>query len=140
MTKYLVELKHSTSGDMKLVQLEQDTLEDAHSHALEANPGYEVVKVKHTHGGKRNGAGRTSKWGDGVKTKNCRVPITFGDNAEEIVSELEMINHILDSWQSKVDESKAKSASGQPSERYKYVAQLVADLKQAMKVTGEKLV
>lgn len=140
MNKYLVELKHSTSGDMMLVQLESDSLENACDNAVKANPDYEVVKVKHTHGGKRNGAGRTSKWGDGVKTKNCRLPITFGDKAEDIVTELEMVNHILDSWQSKVDESRAKSASGQPSERYKYVAQLVADLKQAMKVTGEKLV
>ncbi len=123
-----------------LVQLEHDSLEDASSSAVESNPGWEVVTVKHTHGGKRSGAGRVSKWGDGVKTQVYRLPPSLGDKAEDIISELEMVNHILDSWQSKVDESKGKSASGQPSERYKYVAQLVADLRQAMQVTSDKLV
>ncbi|MDZ8054870.1 MAG: hypothetical protein RMX68_009045 [Aulosira sp. ZfuVER01] len=140
MNKYLVELRHSTSGEMMLIQLEANSPDDACDRAVEANPDYEVVKVKHTHGGKRSGAGRTSKWGDGVKTQVYRLPPVIGDKAEDIVSELEIVNHILESWQSKVDESKAKSANGQPSERYKYVAQLVADLKQAMQVTGNKLV
>ncbi|MDZ8225912.1 MULTISPECIES: hypothetical protein [unclassified Nostoc] len=99
-----------------------------------------MVKLKHTHGGKRSGAGRVSKWGDGVKTQTYRLPPAFGEKAEEVVGELEMVGHILDSWQSKVDESKGKSANGQPSERYKYVDQLIRDLKQAMQVTGEKLV
>ncbi|MBD2201501.1 hypothetical protein H6G33_02640 [Calothrix sp. FACHB-1219] len=140
MNKYLVELKHSTSDEMLLVQLESDSLESASDNAVKANPDYEVVKVKHTHGGKRTGAGRTNKWGDGVKTQVYRLPPTIGEQAEDIVSELAMINSILESYQSKVDESKAKSASGQPSERYKHVGQLIGDLRQAMKVTSEKLV
>ncbi|MBD2200408.1 MULTISPECIES: hypothetical protein [Calothrix] len=140
MNKYLVELKHSTSGDMLLVQLESDSLESAGDSAVKANPDYELVKVKHTHGGKRTGAGRAGKWGDGVKTQVYRLPPTIGEQAEDIVSELEMIKSILESYQSKVDESKAKSASGQPSERYKHVGQLIGDLRQAMKVTSEKLV
>ena len=140
MTKYLVELKDSTTGDMALMQLHASSLDDARQQAVEANPGYEVVKVKHTHGGKRSGAGRVSKWGDGIKTQTYRLPPTLGEKAEDVVSELEMVNHILDSWQDKVDESKSKSASGQPSERYKYVDQLIKDLKQAMQVTGGKLV
>jgi hypothetical protein len=75
-----------------------------------------------------------------VKTQVYRLPPTLGDNAEEIVGELEMIRHILESWESRVDESRGKSASGQPGERYKYVAQLLADLKQAMQVTGKELI
>ena len=139
MTKYLVELKDS-KGDMALMQLHADSLDEASQQAIEAHLGYEVVKVKYTHGGKRSGAGRVSKWGDGVKTQTYRLPPSFGEKAEDVVSELEMVGHILDSWQGKVDESKGKSASGQPSERYKYVDQLLKDLKQAMQVTGEKLV
>lgn len=135
-----MELKHSTTDDMLLVQLESDSLENAGDNALKANPDYELVKVKHTHGGKRTGAGRAGKWGDGVKTQVYRLPPTIGDKAEDIVSELEMINHILESWQSEVDRSKSRSDSGQPSARYEHVAQLLDDLKKAMKVTGEKLV
>jgi hypothetical protein len=138
MPKYLVELKDA-NGEMQLVQLEQSSLEDAYNHAVADNPGCEVVKVKHTHGGKRSGAGRVSKWGDGVKTQVYRLPPSLGEKVEDVVTELEMVNHILDSWQSKVDESKSKSANGQPSERYKYVAQLVADLREAMKVSSESL-
>jgi len=139
MPKYLVELK-SPSGDMLLVQSEQDTPEDACNSAVVANPGCEVVRVKHTHGGKRKGAGRVGKWGEGVKTQVYRIPPSLGEKLEDVITELEMVNHILDSWQSKVDESKGKSSTGQPSERYKYVAQLVTDLREAMKVIGEKLV
>lgn len=138
MPKYLVELR-SRNGDMLLEQLEQPSPEDACKVALEANPGCEVVRVKHTHGGKRSGAGRSSKWGKGVKTEVYRLPPSLGEKIEDVVTELEMINHILDSYQSKVDESKAKSANGQPSERYKYVAQLVTDLREAMKVSSENL-
>jgi hypothetical protein len=139
MAKYLVELSEPTTGDMTLLQLHADSLDEAREQAKVAHPTYEVVKVKHTHGGKRSGAGRVSKWGDEVKTKVYRLPPTLGDKAEEVVSELEMVNGILQAWQSKVDESKGKSANGEPSERYKYVARLLADLRQAMDVTGEKL-
>ncbi|QSJ16676.1 hypothetical protein JYQ62_34160 [Nostoc sp. UHCC 0702] len=139
MTKYLIELNNPTTGDMALLQLHAGSLDDAHRQARENYPDHEIIRVKYSHGGKRSGAGRVGKWGDGVVTKVYRLPPSLGDKAEEIVGELEMVNHILDSWQSKVDESKSKSASGQPSERYKYVAQLVNDIRQAMKVTGEKL-
>jgi hypothetical protein len=101
---------------------------------------HEIVRVKHSHGGKRSGAGKVGKWGDGVVTKPYRLPIPVGDRIEDIVGELEMVNHILESWQSKVEESKSKSAGGQPSERYKYVAQLVNDLRQVMRVTSGELV
>lgn len=140
MPKYLVELRHPTSDEMKLVPLQADSPDDAHTQVLEANPDWEVVKVKHTHGGQRHGAGRVSKWGDGVKTQVYRLPPTIGDKITNINDEMQIVNHILDSWQTKVDESKVKSANGQPSEHYKYVAQLVADLRQAMQVTGQKLV
>lgn len=138
MNKYLVELKHPTSGDMLLVQLEGETSREVYECAVEANPGWEVVKIKSPHGGKRSGAGRVSKWNE--KTKVYRLPPSVGDKVEEIVGELDMVNGILESWESKVNESKSKSASGVPSERYKHVAQLVNDLRTAMKVTGEKLV
>lgn len=140
MIKYLIELNNPTTGDMALLQLYADSVDEARESARESYPEHEIMRVKHTHGGKRSGAGRVGKWGDGVVTKVYRLPPSLGKKVEDVVGELEMINHILDSWQGKVDESKGKSASGQPSERYKYVAQLVADLRTAMKVTGEKLV
>lgn len=140
MNKYLVELKNTASGEMLLVQVESETTGGASNHALGTNPGYEVVKVKGTHGGKRDGAGRVSKWGEDVITDRRRLPVKYSQQAEDIISELEMVDSILESWDAKVDESRSKSANGQPSERYKYVAQLISDLRSAMKVTGEKLV
>ncbi|MEH2023926.1 hypothetical protein [Nostoc sp.] len=44
-----------------------------------------------------------------------------------------MVESILENWEGKVKESRGKSAGGQPSERYKYVAQLLGELKQALK-------
>jgi transposase-like protein len=140
MAKYLIQLNDNATEEMTLFQLDADTLDDAREKAKESYPNSEIVSVKHTHGGKRNGAGRVSKWGEGVKTQVYRLPSSIGEKVEDVITELEMVNHILDSWQSKVDESKGKSANGQPSERYKYVAQLVADLKQAMSVSSKKLV
>ncbi|MBN3894279.1 MAG: hypothetical protein V7L14_29920 [Nostoc sp.] len=95
-----------------------------------------VREDSNSHGGKRSGAGRASKWGEGVKTQIYRLPPSLGDNVEEMARELESLRHVLDNWQLKVDESKGKSATGQPGERYKYVAQLVSELKQAMEVMG----
>ncbi|PHJ61026.1 hypothetical protein VF14_23245 [Nostoc linckia z18] len=138
MTKYLIELVEPTTGERELLQLDADSLDDATKEAKVRYPTWDILKVKHSHGGKRSGAGRTAKWG--VKTQVYRLPPSLGENAEEIVGELEMVRHILETWESRVDESRGKSASNQPSERYKYLAQLLADLKQAMQVTGKELV
>jgi len=140
MTKYLIQLSNLATEEMTLFQLDANSLDEARDKAKESYPECEIVSIKHTHGGKRNGAGRVSKWGEGVKTQVYRLPPSIGEKVEDVIGELEMVNHILDSWQSKVDESKSKSANRQPSERYKYVAQLVADLKQAMSVSSQKLI
>lgn len=140
MAKYLIEIKDPSNGDAGLLQLDANSVDEATREAKATYPSHEIIRVRGGHGGKRIGSGRVGKWGDKVKTQVYRLPPTLGDNAEEIVGELEMVRHILDSWESRVDESRGKSAGGQPGERYKHVAQLLADLKQAMQVTGRELV
>lgn len=140
MAKYLVELKHSVTGDMTLAQVETNHVDAAKEMALKLHPDCTAVKVKGMHGGKREGAGRVSQWGDGVETDRRRLPVRYSRQAEEVIGELEMVNAILQSWEGKVQESKSRSKDGQPAERYKYVAQLVSDLKKAMIVTGDSLV
>lgn len=137
MAKYLIEIKEPTTGDTELLQLQAESLDQAAREAKTSYPAWDILKVKHSHGGKRSGAGRASKWG--TKTQIYRLPPSLGDNADEIMGELEIVRHILDSWESRVNESRGKSSGGQPSERYKYVAQLLADLRQAMQVTGKEL-
>jgi hypothetical protein len=140
MNKYLVELKHQNTEDMYLLQLDADSPEQAHDRAKELNPECVVVKVKTTHGGKREGSGRKSPWGEDVVTERRRLPSKYSQKAEEIISELDMVNSILECWESKVTESIAKTGKGVPGERYKYVQQLLDDLRKAMNVTSEKLV
>ncbi|MFB2769890.1 hypothetical protein ACE1AT_11475 [Pelatocladus sp. BLCC-F211] len=140
MNKYLVELKHPTTGEVKLLQLLASSVESAKNLATLEADEYEVVKVKGTWGGKREGSGRVSNWGDDVTTYRRWLPEKYSKQAEEIISEIDMVNSILESWESRVNESRAKSANGLPSERYKHVAQLLGDLREAMRVTSEKLV
>ncbi|ARV62737.1 hypothetical protein BZZ01_32505 [Nostocales cyanobacterium HT-58-2] len=140
MSKYLIELKDSVTDDMALLQLEADSPDAAKAHAKTHYPECEVMRIKHTHGGARTGAGRKSPWGEDVVTERRRLPQKYALKAEDVISELEMVNGILECWQDKVAESMSKSANGLPSERYKYVAQLINDLKQAMQITSDSLV
>lgn len=140
MVKYLVELKDGSTGDMTLLQLQADSCEQAAGMVNQSHPGYEVVKIKSSHGGKRTGSGRTGKYGDGVKTKPYRLPISIGENLPEILAELEMVNNILEVYEARVNESKGKTASGAPAERYKYVAELVSSLREATRVINDNII
>ncbi|MEH2295103.1 hypothetical protein [Nostoc sp.] len=92
--------------------------------------------------GSNNVSGRidemVSKWLKGELVGKSKL-----DEAEARIKALEeqlrtqqstgTVESILENWEGKVDESKGKSAGGQPSERYKYVAQRLGELKQALK-------
>lgn len=137
MQKYLIEVKDIHSDETALLQIAAHTPDSA---VAEVDMSlWEVLRVRKPWGGRREGAGRVSRWGDGVKTERYRLPIPLGSNAEEIVGSLEALKTVLEIWETKVTESKNRSG-GKPAERYKYVEQMCGELKEAIKDLPESLV
>lgn len=140
LSYFIVILSNSETGDRTLCKLSAFTKDEAAALAVESCPGWQVDLVKYTRGGSRPGAGRISKWGDGVTTDRYRLPKNFGDNAEKVIDSIEGVRAILESWESKVHQSMLASASGQPSERYKYVAQLCSELRSELSSLPDSLI
>ncbi len=136
MQKYLIEVKDIHSEDTALLQISADSPDSAVAEVDTAQ--WEVLRVRKPWGGKRDGAGRVSKWGDNVKTERYRLPIPLGSNAEEVVSSIEALKTVLEVWEAKVTESKNRSG-GKPAERYKYVEQMMNELRQCLKDLPESL-
>lgn len=132
LSKFVVIIRNSQNDDRQLGIVAAESREEAAQSVLDSNPGWEIELVKFNRGGARPGAGRVSKWGDNVETHRYRLPRSFGDNAEKIIDSLEMINAVVESWESRVTQSAASTASGQPAERYKYVAQMCAELRREL--------
>lgn len=137
---FIVILSNPETGERGLSKLFASTKDEAVKSALESNPGWQIDLVKYTRGGSRPGAGRVSKWGDGVVTDRYRLPKNFGDNAEKVIDSIEGVRAILESWESKVNQSISSSASGHPSERYKYVAQLCSELRSELASLPDSLI
>jgi hypothetical protein len=70
------------------------------------------------------------------KNSNCGTKkICTTDSSEPSrQGEIEAINGVLEAWETKVGESKAKSANSTPSPRFEKVEQLLEDLKKAIAV------
>ena len=139
MQVYLLFLEN-VSGETLLLRTFAESSENAIENATAHNPGWIPIKCKLSHGGSRPGAGRISKWGEGVETHRYRLPKTFGDKASEIMDTLEGIHAILETWESKISESASRSASGQPAERYKYVSQLCSELRNELQSLPESFI
>jgi hypothetical protein len=137
MHKYLIEVRDIKTDDTALIQTSAESLEEA-AESIDSTQ-WEVLRVRAPWGGKREGAGRVSKWGDGVKTDRYRLPIALGTNAEEIVSSIEALKTVLEVWEAKVDDSKHRS-NGKTAERYKYVEQMAVELRQCLKDLPDSLV
>lgn len=135
--KFIVTLVNPENSDRQVGVITAESSEEAAQEAILCNPGWEIEKVKYSKGGARAGSGRVSKWGDKVETHRYRLPKSFGDNAEKIMDSLEVLQGIVESWESRAEQSAAVSAGGQPSERYKYVAQMCAELKAELKSLPE---
>lgn len=128
-SKFVVTLFNPETMDRQVGILAADSENAAALAAIDSHPGWEVEQVKYSRGGARPGAGRVSKWGDKVETHRYRLPKPFGDNAEKIMDSLEVLQAIVEGWESRASQSAASTASGQPAERYKYVAQMCAELR-----------
>ncbi len=137
MHKYLIEVRDINSDDTALIQVSAESPQDA-TESVDSGH-WEVLRVRAVWGGKREGAGRVSKWGDGVKTDRYRLPIPLGTNAEEVVSSLESLKAVLEVWEAKVAESQDRSG-GKTAERYKYVEQMAAELRQCLKDLPDSLI
>ncbi|MBP5977993.1 hypothetical protein HW132_36185 [Brasilonema sp. CT11] len=136
MHKYLIEVRDIETEDTALLQIAADSPEEA----LEfVDPCWEVLKVRKPWGGKRDGAGRVSKWGDRVETHRYRLPKPLGDNAEEIVGSIDALKTVLEVWENKVNDSKARSG-GKAAERYKYVEQMTEELRKCLEDLPENFV
>ena len=141
MTKFLVTYFDQIANDSDSFRVEAESKEDAERYVYENYrlPRYRILKISHTHGGARAGSGGVSKWGDGVRTKVVRLPQPIAEGIRDILGDLEQVDGLLESWQARVDESRGRSATGEPAERYKYVAQLLDDLRAAMVATQKIL-
>lgn len=137
MHKYLVEVRDINSEDTALIQISAESISEAGE--LIDPTQWEVLRVRAPWGGRREGAGRVSKWGDGVKTDRYRLPIPLGSNAEEIVSSIEAVWATLEVWEAKVQDSCDRSG-GKVAERYKYVEQMVNELRQCLSELPDSLV
>jgi hypothetical protein len=137
MQKYLIEVRDIKTDETALLQIAADSPDEAMAE-VDLNQ-WEVLRVRKPWGGRRDGAGRVSKWGDGVKTERYRLPIPLGSNAEEVVSSIESLKTVLEIWEAKVTESKNRSG-GKPSERYRYVEQMAQELRTSLKDLPESLV
>lgn len=137
MHKYLIEVRDIKTDDTALIQVSAECPQEA-AEAIDPTQ-WEVLRVRAPWGGKREGAGRVSKWGDGVKTDRYRLPIAFGSNAEEIVSSLESLKAVLEVWEAKVQDSRDRSG-GKTAERYKYVEQMAQELRQCLSDLPDSLV
>ncbi|MBW4597483.1 MAG: hypothetical protein KME46_32450 [Brasilonema angustatum HA4187-MV1] len=136
MHKYLIEVSNIETEDTALLQITADTPEEA---VADIENGWEVIRVRKPWGGKREGAGRVSKWGENVETHRYRLPKPLGDNAEEVVESLESLKTVLEVWENKVTDSKARSG-GKVGERYKYVEQMLEELKKCLSDLPESFI
>ncbi|MEJ1930340.1 hypothetical protein WDZ92_08655 [Nostoc sp. NIES-2111] len=55
-----------------------------------------------------------------------------GKDKEANTASLEPLQEVLNVWETKIHESMQKSSTGQPSERYKFTAQMLEELKQVI--------
>jgi hypothetical protein len=137
MHKYLIEVRDINTDDTALLQISAESSEEAMG-SVDLNR-WEVLHVRKPWGGRREGAGRVSKWGDGVATDRYRLPVPLGSNAEEIVSSLESLKAVLEVWEAKVQDSRDRSG-GKTAERYKYVEQMAAELRRCLSDLPDSLV
>jgi hypothetical protein len=137
MQKYLIEVRDIKTDNTALLQIAAESQEDAVAEVDTSQ--WEVLRVRRPWGGRRDGAGRVSRWGDGVKTERYRLPVPLGNNAEELVSSIEALKTVLEVWESKVQESKDRSG-GKSSERYKYIEQMTQELRACLKDLPDNLV
>lgn len=127
---FIVVISNPENGDRGVSKISALDKEQAALFVLESHPGWQLDSVKFARGGFRLGAGRVSKkWGGNVKTKVFRLPDKFGDNAEQIINALLDIKETIKEWEELVADSAARSATGKPSERYKYVSDLCQQLR-----------
>lgn len=137
MQKYLILVRDLHTNGTSVLQIAGESADDAVAKVDLTE--WEVLRLLKPWGGKRDNAGRVSKWGDNVKTERYRLPIPFGSNAQEIVGSLEALKTVLEVWENKVTESKNRSG-GKPAERYKYVEQMARELRRCLKDLPDNLV
>ena len=130
MPNYLAILtREPISEEYKLCDVSAKTQQDAIDHLIASNPGWTVTHIGSIHEGSRPESGCPDKLGEGVGTQCYRLPIKFGERALDVVNTIEGLRAIINRWQNRVGLSSGRSATGEPAERYKYVAQLIDELK-----------
>jgi 50S ribosomal subunit-associated GTPase HflX len=125
MEKFLIHVRDIETDDTALLQIKAETKEDALKQIDISE--YEIIKVLPKRGGKREGAGRVSRWGDGVKTDRYRLPVQLGENIYDVVNSIEDLRGICQFWRDKLVDSQSKS-QGKTSERYKHVEKMLEDI------------
>lgn len=81
-------------------------------------------------GGRPTGIPREGRYGMGVKTKVCRVPVDVADNIADILATFEQIKLTVDAWESKIEDVAAESKHGKPSPRYEQALRLLQELRE----------
>jgi hypothetical protein len=130
MPNYLAVLtREPTSEESKLYRIFANNQRDAIEHLIASNPGWTVTHIGHIHEVSIPESACPSEWGDDVPIEQYTLPVKFSESALDVVNTIEGLRAIIDRWQNRVELSCSRSATGEPSERYKYVAQLIRELK-----------
>lgn len=129
MERFLIQVKEIDTDDTALLQLKAEDKDSAIAQIDSSK--YEIIKVLPKRGGKREGAGRVSKWGDGVKTDRYRLPVPLGENIDEAVDSVEAMRKICEFWRDKLTESQARSG-GKTNERFKHVESMLKELESCL--------
>lgn len=137
MSTWLVLLSHrwtpETISDLPIeveAESEQTALSASENLCRSTHHGFFPVSAKRKRGGHRPGAG--GKGGSpakyGTKTKVVRVPEKIADLIPQLISSAESIQRLVDLYDNKVKESKNRTATGQPAERYKHLDEFLSQL------------
>ncbi|MBV9386551.1 MAG: hypothetical protein JOZ78_09005 [Chroococcidiopsidaceae cyanobacterium CP_BM_ER_R8_30] len=129
MPSYLAVLTQDPiSEEYKLCNVFANTQQDAIEHLIASNPDWTVTHIGHIHEGSRPESDYPSNSGEGVRTECYELPVKSGERELDVVNLIERFRTIINRWQNKIELSSSRSATGEPSERYKYVAQLIGEL------------
>lgn len=122
------------------LEVEAETSEEAiaiaENFAQTEHHGFFPVSTKRKRGGRRPGAG--GKGGSpakyGMKTKVVRVPEAIADCVPALLNAVESVDRLVKLYDSRVEESRNRTASGQPAERYKYLDEFLSQLEPDIEV------
>jgi hypothetical protein len=132
MSTWIAVLSNDLDGEIRELEVEAQSetqvLEKLDSYVYDESWNhYSLVTIKKKRGGLRPGAGcpkgtlRAGTYGQGVKTKPVRVPISLANQLPDMLQNLTQLKDLLADWE--------KEANNSTSPRYDRAKKLIAEIK-----------